>query len=63
MRNFDINLLEKGDIIHKKDGSSFEVVDIETCVSFKDRLEIHKNIKMRELVKFTEIKLDVDIKS
>lgn len=63
MREFDINLLDKGDIITKKDGRAFEVADIKTHVSFKDRLEIRKDIKLRELAKFTEIKLDVDIKS
>lgn len=63
MREFDINLLDKGDIITKKDGRAFEVADIKTHVSFEDRLEIRKDIKLRELGKIEEMNINVDIKS
>lgn len=61
---FNENFFEIGDTVQKTDGKSFEVVDIDTLASYGvDGLKISKNIKLREQVEFTEIKLDVDIKS
>lgn len=61
---FNENFFEVGDTVQKADGTSFEVVDIDTHAFYgADGLKISKNIKLREQVKFTEIKLDVDIKS
>lgn len=63
MIDFDKYFLEQGDIIKKKDGTLFEVVSVITHVNCDDGLKISKNIKLKELAKFTEMSIDVDIKS